>query len=277
MREILVTGTGGFIGREFTRRLSDWQIERGDREGHVKGHPEIIVDFASYGNYHNQKDIREIYQANVTRLLELLHNTNPLEYKAFIVTGSSSEYGKSSIPMHELLRPQPDTFYASAKVAATALASVWAKEFNKPIVAVRPFSVTGPGEQERHLIPTLIDHAFSGEEMPFVPEPVHDFIDIRDFIEGIWHIIRRADRLKGEVLNLGSGKQYSNEQVKQLVERITGKKIKVKLSEQARSYDKSLWVADITRMKQLGWLPVYDLEESITDMVRAYGKPRKTD
>lgn len=277
MKEVLITGAGGFVGSKFDEFVSGlghgiFKVVKGDREGNCSTWPHVILDFASYGNYHNQKDVVQIYETNVVRLLRLLKNTNHLEYKAFIVTGSSSEYGKCDIPMNETLLPKPDTFYGASKVAAVNLAQTWAKEFDKPIVIVRPFSITGPGEQGNHLIPTLIRGCFEGTEIPFVPEPVHDFVDIRDFIDGVWKIVNRAKDLKGQIINIGSGIQYSNQQVLEMVEKATGKKANVRLVEKMRDYDKPVWVADNFRLKSLGWEQQYTLEQTITDMVSQHGK-----
>jgi dolichol-phosphate mannosyltransferase len=275
MKDVYISGMNGFIGNHFRKTLEDRQyiVKPIDRTGVVKTiykSAYAFLDFASYGNYHDQKDIGEIYEANVNRLRRMLESANPINYKAFIVTGSSSEYGQSSIPMHEMLLPKPDTFYASAKVAATALARVWANEFNKPIVAIRPFSVTGPSEQSNHLIPTIIKSCLTGEPMKLAPDPVHDFVDIRDFFEGVWKVVMRADEIKGEVINIGSGVQYSNQEVLDIVQEVTGKKANVTNVSTLRSYDKKLWVADNFRLKSLGWVPEFTLRDSVTDMVKQF-------
>jgi len=279
MTEVYISGSSGFIGSSFATYLdhignSHFKITPGDRQGKCVTKPKIILDFASYGNYSNQKDIGHIYEANLVRLLQLLMTTNHLPYKAFVVTGSSSEYGRCDIPMHEMILPRPDTFYGASKLAAVSLAQVWAKEFNKPVVAVRPFSVTGPGEQQNHLIPTLIKSCMEGLEVNLVPDPVHDFIDIRDFINGVWRVVKRIKDTKGQVINIGSGRQYTNMEVLEIVERETGRKANVSFVDKLRDYDKPLWVADNFRLKSLGWTQQFSLEDSVRDMVRVYGKQR---
>jgi len=281
MKEVYISGAhSGFIGGKFAEDIElhhpTFKVVKGDREGSCHNWPYIILDFASYGNYHNQKDVAKVYEANVIRLLHLLQHTNHIEYKAFIVTGTSSEYGKADIPMHEALLPKPDSFYAAAKTAGINLAQTWARLQDKPIVCIRPFSVTGPGEQGNHLIPTLIRGCMEGLEVPLVPHPVHDFIDIRDFISGVWRIVDRAKDLKGEIINIGSGKQYTNQEVLEMVEKATHKKAAVRTVDGMRDYDKKLWVADNFRLKSLGWEPKFTLQDSINDMVKEYVEQRKT-
>jgi UDP-glucose 4-epimerase len=129
MKEVLISGSRGFIGSQFSEFLKErqYKVVQADREGSCFTWPHIVLDFASYGNYHNQKDVAQVYEANLMRVLRLLQHTNHIEYKAFIVTGTSSEYGKADIPMHEALLPKPDSFYAAAKNASLVLGQTWAR------------------------------------------------------------------------------------------------------------------------------------------------------
>jgi len=274
VKELLITGSHGFIGSSFKEHFREhrhsFNIREGDREGNCNKRVDIVLDFAAYGNMYGQNEPDLIYQSNVTRLLNLLKNTDKYKYRAFIVTGSSSEYGKRLIPMNEYMVPKPETFYAASKVAAAMLGLAWAKERDKPVVVVRPFTVTGVGDQEKHLIPTLIRSCIEGEKMKFVANPMHDFVDIRDFISGVLTIIRYIDKSKGQIFNIGSGQQHSNQEVREIVEKVTGKKANVELVPELRTYDTPMWEADIFKLKSLGWKPEISLEETITDMVKNY-------
>ncbi len=242
-------------------------VYKGDRQGNIHGPVNSIIDCASYGNYNDQADVNEIYQVNVMRLLNLLKNSQDIGYKAFVITGSSSEYGKKDIPMFELMRPDAKTFYAASKVAATYLGQAWAKQMDKPIVIVRPFSATGPGEQSRHLIPTLIRSCLYKEPMQFVAYPTHDYVDIRDYIDGVMLVIENASKFKGEIFNIGTGIQYSNAEIKDIVERLTGKRANIEGYLKPHKEDKREWRASPFRLRSLGWQPQYKIEQTIRDMI----------
>lgn len=284
---ILITGSSGFLGTRLRERLEQQhQIERvkhqdlgRPEELVVSFNPDIIFHLAAYGNYHFQGDIRETYRANVMNLLSLLEASDEINYKAFINIGTSSEYGEKHTPMKETDKLDPRTFYAASKAAGTFMAKIWAVQKDKPIITIRPFSITGVGEQEQHLIPILIRSCLDGEQMKFVPEPVHDFIDVDDLIDGMLLLIEYTNEYKGKVFNVGSGKQYSNQEVREIVEKVTGKKANVETIKSLRSYDTSLaWVADDCdlrilgrpTLRALGWQPKKTLEDSIKEMVKHY-------
>ena len=273
MRELkswYISGSNGFIGSKLVDQLeqSGREVIRGDREGTLPRQVDVIVHCASYGNYHDQTDVRKIYQANLGILTNLLEAGEHFPYQAFVVIGSSSEYGRQSRRMDEdTTVPQPNTVYGAAKLAATSLAQAWARKHEKPITVLRPFSVTGPSEQERHLIPTLIKSAVTGAPMTLDPHPSHDYVDVRDVVKAIQILVEQPSITGGEVYNCGSGIQYTNRAVSQLVEQETGKKINFTPSTRMRSYDSDVWVADNRKLKSLGWTPEYNLRQSIKDMV----------
>ena len=62
----------------------------------------------------------------------------------------------------------------------------------------------------------------------------------------------------------------SNQQVREIVERITGKPISVRLVSKMRDYDNEEWVCKNYRARSFGWLPKKSLEDSIRGMVEAY-------
>jgi nucleoside-diphosphate-sugar epimerase len=138
---------------------------------------------------------------------------------------------------------------------------------NVPICIIRPFSVTGVGEQKEHLIPTLIRAALYGEKMDFVKEPVHDFIDVQDVARGMVNLA--INQARG-IFELGTGKGTSNQEVLELVEKITKKHINAHPVSSMRPYDNAGWVSTNFKSRSYGWLPKKSLEDSIKEMVKAY-------
>lgn len=269
--QCLVTGAHGFIGSHLMRRLKAEGYEpislpREDltslevlSKTLSEIRPEVIYHLAAFGNHYNQINRQTIFEANLRGTFNLLEASNEIGFHAFVNTGSSSEYGRQNRPMSEDILPGTDTFYGAMKVGATFLARAYARQFNLPIVTVRPFSVYGPGEADNRFIPTAIKCALAGEELTLAPG-VHDWIFVDDFVDGMLLVSERAKELAGEVVNIGSGTQYTNEEVVRAVEIATGKQIKIKKTDRLRVYDtQSMWVADNSKLRSLGWQPQFDL------------------
>ena len=165
---------------------------------------------------------------------------------------------------------EPRTFYGAAKAAATHLAQAWAIQNKAPVVVFRPASITGLGEQSIHLIPTLIRSCLFGEEIPFVSDPVHDYVNVKDVASALGILAQVAEEHRGEIFNVGNGVQHTNLQVKEMVEEITGKKATITKSVKLNPQNISdVWIADSTKMRDLGWKPKLSLYDSLKEMVRA--------
>jgi nucleoside-diphosphate-sugar epimerase len=225
-------------------------VLRGDREGNVPEGVDYIYDLAAYGNLHGQNDLVETYRANVLRLAQLFENAK--DYKGLVITSSNSV----KLPI--------GLYYQASKIAAEEMARLVAQK-GAPVAIIRPFSVTGIGEQPIHLIPKLIRSCLYDEQIPFVPDSAHDFIDVEDVAKAYILVAKNADKFKGQIFEAGWGRSYSNEQVKDIVEGILDKKANTKPVKSLRVHDTKSYVADNRSLRALGWRPTKPLEQSIKD------------
>lgn len=255
-----ITGLG-FIGRhlaaglDFPTHIPHDQIDSARIEPFGK-----FYFLSTYGNMSTHTEEDRIIKANVSDLIHVLGQIDWKEgFDSFVYMSSSS------------VKLKVQTMYSRTKKAAEEILLAYAEKYSAPICIIRPFSVTGPGEQKEHLIPTLIKAAYSGETVNFVPKPVHDFIDVRDVVSGVLSL--SSNKARG-IFELGTGTETSNQEVKEMVERLTSKKINVNIVPQLRAYDNTEWLSMNYRARGYGWLPKYTLEQSITDMVKEYGVAR---
>lgn len=259
MQEVYVTGSSGFIGSHLVKRLDTFTPIPHEQIAQFK--PKDFSKFyflSTYGNmaFHNQ-DEKEVIKANLLDLTHILENTNWNTVQSFVYISSSS------------VRLRRQTMYSRAKRAAEEILLAYMEKYDAPICIIRPYSVTGVGEQPQHLIPTLIRSCLSGEKMKFVSRPVHDFIDVDDVVEGIVNL--STHKAKG-IFELGSGEGVSNATVKNMVEKVAGKKANIEEVESMRDYDNQEWISGNYKARMYGWLPRVSLEASIERMVKAYAK-----
>ena len=255
-----VTGAGGFLGSYLTKIK---QLENIVAIPHKKISTTKLKSFdkffflSSYGNMFSQTNDHKTIQANLLDLIHILEEAVKHKFESFIYMSSSSV----TLPVQSI--------YSRAKKAAEEILLGYQDKYNLPICIVRPYSITGVGEQPSHLIPTLIRAAYTGETIDFVPEPTHDFIDVEDVANGIFLLSQwRASGIQ----EIGQGQSYSNQAVLELVQKCTGRVINVNIVKNLRPYDSKEWVADNKRIMSFSKKM---LQVSIEEMVKDYEQKNK--
>jgi nucleoside-diphosphate-sugar epimerase len=227
--------------------------------------PGAVLHLATHGAYETQRDGRRILQTNVLGTYNLLESSAAAGVKAFVSTGSSSEYGFKSDPMRESDRLEPNSVYAVAKAAQTHLCSLVARRGSMGVGVFRLFSAYGPWEEPSRLIPTVLTRARAG--LPLVmasPETARDFVYVGDVVDALIDLPRVA-LLRGEVINLGSGVQTTLREVVEAVLALTGGRSEVRWGGmEARRWDTDRWSADASLARRLlGWAPRHTFRQGL--------------
>jgi GDP-4-dehydro-6-deoxy-D-mannose reductase len=134
-----------------------------------------------------------------------------------LVIGSNEEYGApqpDELPQTEESPLRPHSPYAVSKIAQDFLGFQYHLAYGLPVVRVRPFNHTGPGQSPRFVIPAFasqIARIETGLQEPVVKvgnlEAARDFTDVRDIVRA-YHLAVTRGR-PGEVYNLASGQPQS--------------------------------------------------------------------
>lgn len=247
-----ITGSSGFIGRHLLSKLQGEtvRIEYQFIFDHQYEDCQNFFYLASYGNMADHTDVSEILRANVGMVGRVVGGILEGEFKCdhFIYVSSSSVLLPVQTPYSRAKRAAEDMILASG-ISATI---------------VRPFSVTGVGEQPQHLIPTLIRSCMEEEVMPFVAWPVHDFVDVSDVVDGL---LLAAERKETCIVELGSGDCFTNACIKEFVQEACGKPAKLDYAFFERPYDGTNWKCT---NPMPGWGAQKWIMQSIQEMVEAY-------
>lgn len=255
----IVTGSNGFIGTHLVSRLDNPLCIPHSRFSSEKlPKYDNLYYLATYGNMFFHTESESIIRANLLEPISFLQQRD--DFKSFVYLSTSSV----KLPIQ--------TTYSRSKRAAEEILMSYVDAHKLPITIIRPFSVTGVGEQSQHLIPTLIRAAYSGEMVNFDPNPVHDFINVKDVINGILNLSSHQAR---GIFELGTGVKHTNQEVLEMVEDITVRNIKTNILPSLRPYDNTNWVSENYRARSFGWSPTITLKDSIKEMVDEYRTSKK--
>jgi nucleoside-diphosphate-sugar epimerase len=297
MRKVLITGGSGFIGANLTRRLladghdvhlllrpqfADWRLR--DLRTHVSLHivdptrsdeiefvmqrikPAWIFHLASHGGYSWQTDAAEIVRTNYLCTTILAQACLKSGVEIMVHTGSSSEYGiKDHAPAEDEIT-EPNSTYAVTKAAATQFCRFAARAHRVPMPTLRLYSVYGPYEDPRRLLPTLIVHALEKRWPPLVaPETSRDFVHVDDAIAALIALAQQPPTDPGAVYNLGSGRQTSLRELVEIAAEVFGlREAPAWNTMPPHSWDTNVWVANPAKIKaEYGWSPQTDLRRGL--------------
>jgi dolichol-phosphate mannosyltransferase len=302
MKRALVTGACGFVGSNLARRLLGDGHEvhlllRPDHETwrilelmpHVRVHladladaesvaravsaarPEWVFHLAVHGAYSDQTDWRRMMITNVLGTAHLVDACLESGFEAFVNTGSSSEYGlKEHAPM-ESDSVEPDSHYAVTKAAATHFCRYTARARGVHMPTLRLYSVYGPFEEPRRLMPTLAVHGLS-RRWPRLASPgiARDFVHVDDVTDAFVRAASTRGLEPGALFNVGSGVQTTLAQVVEIARAVFGIEAKpVWGSMPDRAWDTNVWVSDSRKARdQLGWSARRSLPDGIRELAK---------
>jgi UDP-glucose 4-epimerase len=229
------------------------------------------------------KSVREpsaFYAANVAGGINLLDAMVRHGVGKIIFSSTAATYGEpDTVPIPEDHRKAPINPYGKSKLTFEQVLADYRAYTGLRYVTVRYFNAAGAsverGEAHRtesHLIPRVLDTALGAYPLLEIfgsdfatPDGtcVRDYIHVLDIADSHLRTLEEIDRVSGEAFNVGTSKGYSNLEVVQTAERITGRKIPHQLSAR-RPGDPAVLVASNEKLKKtLGWEAKHSALEEI--------------
>lgn len=281
MEKILVTGGKGFIGKHIEKYLTErgYEVEtpgsdvlnilRQDDWDKWKGKGITHVVHLAGKTFvpDSWEKPEEFFQVNTMGTLQALHFCR--EQHIGMTYISAYIYGQpKSNPIPEGADINPNNPYARSKYMAEELCEFFCKYFDMDISILRLFNVYGPGQQERFLIPFIIQQALSEEDSITVQdvEPKRDYIYIDDVCHAIELSVQKT--LGYHLFNIGSGESFSVREVIDKVQYVAHTEKEVHSRNNVRRNELNDVIADIERIKQeWGWEPQVTLEAGLLQCV----------
>jgi nucleoside-diphosphate-sugar epimerase len=214
---------------------------------------------------------------NVNATLSLLNACVANNVKKIVYASSSSVYGDNKImPRKEDLLPMPKSPYAVSKLTGEYYLRAFSSTYGIDSITLRYFNVFGarqnPKSQYAAVIPKFMVAAINGDPITIYGngKQTRDFSYIDNVVNANILAILSDRELKGEVVNIACGKKYSLLKMIDILNDITGGKVKVNF-EEPRVGDVMDSLADIRRAKKvIGYVPEVDFIDGMKRTFKYY-------
>ena len=289
----VVTGASGFVGRYLVTHLEalGHEVTGFDREGPNsidvtepdsvrevldRIRPDAVFHLAALSHVGSSWEAPgEVLRVNVMGTLAVLRACLDTRVSRVIVVGSADEYGpvEGVDRIDEQAPLRPITPYGVSKACAELLALQSHLADGLPVIRVRAFNHTGPGQSDAFLVPALArrvveaERAGDNEIRIGSVEAVRDLTDVRDVVRAYALLTERGR--PGEAYNVCRGVGLTvGEIAARLLSHATRPLELVVDPELVRPVEVPRLVGDPTKLTDdTGWLSEIDPDRTLTDVL----------
>ena len=187
---------------------------------------------------------------------------------ARVIYFSSYIYGHPEYqPMDENHPTQAFNPYATTKVMCEEMCKGYARDLKVPVCVFRPFNIYGKGQSPNFLISMIAEQVKTGRVQVRDDRPKRDYIHINDIVSAVDYMAFCEWPTTYAVYNLGTGESHSVREVAQTMIRLTGRNIEYVATGETRPNEVLDTIADISKLRALGWSPKVTLEEGLREVI----------
>ncbi len=197
-----------------------------------------------------------------------------------VYASTSSLYSKCQPPHSESQEVVPGSLYEMSMLTREEIARLYTELYGMNLVGLRYFSVYGPHEQHKGKYANNISQflwAMSQGERPVIygdGSQTRDFTYVDDVVEA--NILAMRSRLKGEIMNVGTGTSYSFNSIIEKLNAAMGTKIVPKyVKNPLKNYVAHTLAETSKTEKLLGFRPKITLDDGIARTVKYYASVKK--
>ncbi len=286
-----VTGGAGFVGRHLRDHLLaagdevtsiDMEVDVADGaaigEAVAEARPEAIYHLAALSHVGQSWEVpAEVLRVNVLGTAGVLAAARAVSpVPVTLVVSSAEVYGNvdpDALPIDESTPIAPISPYAASKAAAEQLALQAWRGWDQPVVVVRPFNHTGPGQAPTFAVSAfakrVVEAQRSGERTIAAGTLTarRDYTDVRDVVRA-YRMLVTGGR-PGAVYNLCSGRDVAVSEVADRLIALAGADVQIVTDPHlVRPVDLPVLRGDCRRLTDdTGWRPEIPLDDTLRDVL----------
>lgn len=286
--KIIITGSQGFIGAALTQNLSAKNsiIGINNKIDFIKKNYKPIKKNIETLSIHDipkkidgiihlaaitdvnfcNKFPQKCFKTNVSGTVNILDLARKKDCKVVFVS-TSHVYGKPrKNPIKEDHTRKPLSVYALSKLEGEICCEGFSNTYDMDISIVRLFSVYGKNSPA-HLVTSKIISQLNKKSIKLGNTSTkRDFVYLNDVINAIQLVYSKSRGFNA--FNVGTGKSHSIKEVCNIIKKLANKNTPVESSPSLkRNIDVPEIVANISKIKKLGWIPSITLENGLKKLL----------
>lgn len=234
---------------------------------------DVCINASGSGNvgYSFQHPFND-FEANtivVAKLLDVIRK-HQADCK-YVHISSAAVYGNPFIlPINENAPLHPLSPYGWNKLLSEQIGKEYSELFELKFVILRPFSVYGLGLRKQ-LLWDICQKFNNQDEINLfgTGNESRDFIHIRDLLKIIDLIIDKS-LFEGEIYNVANGVEIYIHEITALCQQEFKSNKKISFTGEKKVGDPLKWLADISKITELGYSPSVKIEEGISEYINWY-------
>jgi len=233
--------------------------------------PELVLHLAGFASAPDSvQAVRADFEQNALATLNLLEGVRAVCPEARVVFASSAAvYGVGSDePIRETDLTEPLAPYGVSKLAAERYMDVYAKVFGLRTASLRLFPVFGPRLRRHVMWDLMVKLQASPDELTLEGDgtQVRDFLYVANAVEALLFVAQSAP-LQGEVYNASDERPITIRQLAESIAAAMGLSPRVVTTGTVRPGSSRSWIADVSKLRGLGFEPVVAGDEGLRDYV----------
>ncbi|MCE9556469.1 MAG: GDP-mannose 4,6-dehydratase [Planctomycetes bacterium] len=239
----------------------------------AESRPEVVIHLAAlhYIPYCNQHPA-ETLQVNVVGTQHLLEACRQHQPQKIVIASSAAVYPIRDVANREDSATGPTDIYGLTKWINESQLQLFAEQVEGThCAAARMFNVIGPRETNPHVLPEIVRQVLAGETSIQLGnvKPKRDYVFVSDVANALI-TIAFGNEHSYRVFNVGTGEEYSVEELVALIRRISGRTIEIKVAQdRVRKQERMHLLCDRTRIEQeLNWRPQFNVESGLAALWR---------